>query len=483
MPKFGFVGPTYAHQSPNIAAERCINFYPEAVETGSAKTKLALIYTPGLKVFAQLPGMKNIRAEFTFNGRAFCVAEDGALQHLFEVLSSGAVLDRGTLGAAGATASLAANNANQLAVASAGRLFIFDLTANVMLPEVDTTTLAAVQGPVLGVGFSDSYFIVLLTGSRFQISALLDGTSWDPLDIAQVEAFPDALLSGIIDHREIILWGAKAMVVYYDSGNPLFPFETIPGSYSEAGIGAVLSPVKADQSVFWMEADERGNCIFRRLQGYTPARVSNHAVEAIWRTYATVADLETYSFSLDGHILIHLYFPTANASWRYDIATGLWHEPLALDGTAHRSRCHMFCFGKHLVGDPKSGTIYEMSPAYLDDAGTPIRRVRRGPQIYSEGQRIPIDKFQVDVETGLGPQPNLLDGQGNPRGPHMGFRYSSDGGHTWSQERTADCGKAGEFLKRVIFRRLGSPRSFIPEISMSDPIPWRIAEAYINNPD
>jgi hypothetical protein len=65
------------------------------------------------------------------------------------------------------------------------------------------------------------------------------------------------------------------------------------------------------------------------------------------------------------------------------------------------------------------------------------------------------------------------------RGPEIILKWSNDGGKTWSDGRALDCGQAGETLTRVIARRLGSARDRVYEISMTDPIPWRIIDAYL----
>jgi hypothetical protein len=144
---------------------------------------------------------------------------------------------------------------------------------------------------------------------------------------------------------------------------------------------------------------------------------------------------------------------------------------------AHLQRSHTFNFGVHLVGDRNSGKVYVMSQKYLDDNGTPIVRTRIGPTISDEGGQltVPINEFQVDFETGMGPQPPLTDGFGKPRDPYAMFSYSEDFGKTW-----IPCGQAGEFKTVAIDRRLGSWRSWTAKVTVSDPIPWRIVDAYVN---
>lgn len=67
-----------------------------------------------------------------------------------------------------------------------------------------------------------------------------------------------------------------------------------------------------------------------------------------------------------------------------------------------------------------------------------------------------------------------------PRDPQMYFSQSKDGGHTWSDPITMDCGQAGQFQKRVLVRRLGRARSWVPEVSTTDPVPWRIIDAFLD---
>jgi hypothetical protein len=250
--------------------------------------------------------------------------------------------------------------------------------------------------------------------------------------------------------------------------------------------------VRLDNSVFWLGADDRGAGIGWRAQGYSPARISNHAVEAAWAAYSTIADAIGYSYQDQGHSFWVLYFPSANKTWVYDVATQMWHERSFRAGgsavdTAHRSQCHVYAFGRHLVGDWGGGNAYQMAVpqvngsgwSFVTDFGNAIRRVRRAPHISMEQQWTFHHEMQVDVEAGLGPQPPLLDGAGNQRDPQLVLRWSDDGGKTWSNERVMNCGQAGAFKTRAIARRLGRSRDRIYEVSVSDPIPWRIVDAYL----
>jgi len=461
----------------NADCQKTENWYVEVMENPEAKSGMVLYPTPGLKVFATLPDSP-VRGEAYINGRFFAIG--GA--KLCEVTAGGAVTVLGNVVSDGLPAYIAVGQ-GMLAIVSAGHLYALVLGTNAF-SEIDTTTGVALQGRVSQVGYSDGYFIALLANSdKFQISALLDATSWDPLDIAQVSVFPDNVVGMVVDHREIWALGQKATVPYANTGNPLFPYDVIPGSYIEQGIIAQASIAKLDNSIFALGGDERGAGVAWRAQGYLPARISNHAVENAWQGYAAISDAIGFSYQDQGHSFYVLQFPTPSKTWAYDVATGMWHERSSMVGgipQAWLPQCHAYAFGMHLVGDRLSGNIYQMSIAFNDEAGINIRRVRRAPHVSTEQQWIRHNALQLDVEPGLGPQPPLLDGNGQFRDPVMMLRWSDDGGHTWSNERQLACGQAGQFKKRVIQRRLGRSRDRVYEISTTDAIPWRIVDAYLD---
>ncbi len=65
------------------------------------------------------------------------------------------------------------------------------------------------------------------------------------------------------------------------------------------------------------------------------------------------------------------------------------------------------------------------------------------------------------------------------RGPLITLKWSNDGGFTFTGGQQRDCGQAGDRLKRVMWNWLGRARDRVYEISVSDPVPWRIINAYL----
>lgn len=65
------------------------------------------------------------------------------------------------------------------------------------------------------------------------------------------------------------------------------------------------------------------------------------------------------------------------------------------------------------------------------------------------------------------------------RDPQLMIQWSDDGGHTWSNVHTVNCGQVGNYTTRAVLRRLGRSRDRVYRITASDPVPWRIADAYL----
>ena len=476
----GFVGPSYRSQSVNADCQMTMNWYPEQIESGDGASPIVLYPTPGLKLFCDLSNgvAPTTRGLFSINGRQF-----GACGVEFSEMSSAGVKTvQGNILNDTSLCSFA-SSPQQLLFSSAGTAYVFDLVANTL----NALPANTFSGPVSLVGYSDGFFLALIADTgKFYVSSVLNATDWTTNGAGLVSIFPDTVISMLVDHREIWFFSATKTAVYFNSGGA-FPFTPVPGGFIEQGTAAKLSPARLDNTIFWLGSDDRGKGIVWRASGYTPQRVSNHAVEFAIQSYKQISDATGFAYQDQGHNFYVLYFPTADKTWCYDVNTQLWHERGYWQSnigqfSAARYRCHNFnpTFGKHLVGDWKTGKVYDMSINYLDDAGNAIRRVRRAPHVAKDRNWVFHKELEPYFETGLGPQPPLLDGDGNPRDPQAMLRFSNDAGHTWSNELVRDCGQAGQFKKRAMFRRLGRARDRVYEISVTDPIPWRLVDAFID---
>jgi hypothetical protein len=257
------------------------------------------------------------------------------------------------------------------------------------------------------VGYLDGYFVFNEPNSqRFWVTSLNDGTAIDPLDFASAEGNPDNVVSLMVDHREVWLFGSNTVEVWYNAGLADFPLARIEGAFMETGCLAPYSVAKLDNSVFWLGSDARGNGIVYRNQGYNAQRVSTHAIEWQIQQYNVLNDAIGYSYQQDGHSFYVLVFPAAQATWVFDVSTGAWHERAFWDGVRfrrHRSNCQANFAGQVVVGDWEDGRIYAFDPeVYQDDESTQrwLRSWRALPTGQNNLKRTAHHMLQLDCESG-----------------------------------------------------------------------------------
>ena len=373
----GFVGSSGTVRSINVGAERTVNWFVQQ-PPGTPKATAWLVPTPGLAPFAVLGGGRAdgpVRALFAQDGRAFAVGGAG----FYEVFASGQTVRHGFVDQDATPATISSNGSNghQLLITSGGENYIFDLNTNTL-----TLLVGGGTGPPTPTKmscFSDGYFIALKRDSNeFHISALYDGLLWDPLDVFQVSTVADQLVALVENHRDLWLLGTQTSSVWANTGDADTPYQPVPGVKIDMGCAAAFSAVRADNTLLWLGQSEHGDRVVWRANGYTPQRVSDHAVEYALSHAARIDDAVAFSYQEEGHTFYVLWVPdlanvrTWGTTWVYDVATGQWHEralwdTIALDWQPHLARNHAFGFGRHLVGDRLSPAIYAMRMGLASD--------------------------------------------------------------------------------------------------------------------
>lgn len=460
MTDFPFLGGSFNGSSPSFDAQRSINLYLEPGESGTSRSPAMLKGTPGLRLWLNLAGGR-VRGSIAFT-KTISIIVCGT--NVWKVLADKTAKLIGTVQDEGPVVSMASNGTIIMMVGGLAGYFI-DPTAETVTAISDEDFVGSTN-----VYFVDGYFVFnKIDTGQFQITALY-GSDIDGLDFATAEGSPDPLVSLIVDHREVWLLGTESTEVWINVGNPDFPFQRIQGAFLEVGCAAQFSVAKMDNSIFWLAQDERGVGTVQRAVGYSPARVSNHAVETAVGTYSRIDDAVAYTYTQDGHSFYVLSFPTAGATWVFDASTNLWHERAYRDPATgqlgrHRSNCQMNFAGLTLVGDWETGNVYALDPYTYTDNGQPIERIRICPHIVTDGNLVFHSSLELFMQTGVG----LATGQGSD--PQAMLSWSSDGGYTYGNELWAPIGKVGQRLSRVKWRRLGKARDRIYKVSVSDPIP------------
>ncbi len=404
---------------------KLVNAYAESSE-GDKADQFAVMAIPGLSIFATISGAATpVRGVHVMDTSLYAVV--GTELFLFNSAGVG-----GPIGVIGGTLPVQmADNGTQLAI-QGGAL-------NNQGYIVDTGTLytnIVNLPPVSGVAYMDGYFVwPVFESDQFIISALGDGLSYDPLDVATVEGDPDDIVGLVNLQRELQFFGSRTIEIWFNSGNADFPFERSPNAFIERGCWDRDSIVKIDNSVQFVGDD----LIVYRLNGYQPVRISNHAIEF---KIGSASWYRSFTYTQEGAKFYVLN--TDVGCWAYEMSTGAWAERKSLGYDNYRVSCAVVAYGGTVMGDGYVGKLYRPSlDVFTEDGDTiPVEIVL--PGIQTNRQQSTCYSLELQCETGVGnaddPDPQIL------------LSWSKDGGRTFSNEVSRSLGAVGEYLTRPIWR-------------------------------
>ena len=372
-----------------------VNLFPEVVPEGG-KQPAFLQRAPGLLRRANI-GTGPIRGLWTHGNYLYVVSGNTFYQidKSFVATAKGAV--------AGTSLVSMADNGTQIFIAAGQPSYVYNTATGAFTAITDPDFRGASV-----VGYLDGYFIFIEPNSqRLWVTALLDGTSIDPLDFASAEGDPDNIVSMIVDHREVWLFGSNSTEVWYNAGLSDFPLVRIQGAYNEIGCAARYSVAKMNNQIYWLGKDARGQGIVYVANGYQGQRVSTHAVEWQIQQYGDLSNAVGFTYQQDGHMFYVLTFPSASRTWVYDAATGAWHERAGWNRqwTRYRPQTQEFYNNENLVGDYENGNIYALDLAVFDYNGEDqrwLRSWRALPTGQNNLNRTAQHSLQLDCETGVG---------------------------------------------------------------------------------
>lgn len=418
---------------------KLVNAFAEKAD-GDKRADFAVMAVPGLVAFANLPE-EPVRGTHVMGGLAYAVSGSG----LYSILSDGSYQRLGTIQGDGVVRM--ADNGSQLGIAADGVGYVWTGSALVTPADLPAVT---------DIAYIDGYFLWSLRDSaQVAYSAINNGTVYDGLDIISAEGSPDGIVGIIANHRELLIFGGNSIEIFYNSGGADNAFERQGNAFIERGAFDRDSICKVDNSVHFM-GDDR---IIYRLDGYSPVRISTHAIEYHMGD-ATFA--RAFSYTQEGHKFYCLTIDSG--TFCYDMATGAWHERRSWGRTGYRAGSSITVYGKTLLGDNASGKIYYPDLDVNTEDGAIIKVEIDLPTLEASRQRVTMYQFEAYFETGVG----LNDGQGSD--PQIMLRYSDDGGRTWSNEIWRSLGRIGEYRTRAIWRSLGQFRQRQMHLEITDPV-------------
>lgn len=442
------VGGAYTDETRPYDQQECLNYLPEFAETQQARSPGILRGVPGLTLLGTT-GTDPIRGVRNVEGQLFVVAGNT----LYEIATDGTPTSRGTITGTGRVSMTHNQQSNgyQLVIVNGPEGFVYNTGSSTLTQITDTDF----KGSIV-CDFINGYVTHIEPLRRFWFhSDLADALSYLSTDEYEAESAPDRLVAQLVDHSEVWMFGERTVEIFINTAAEDATFERQSGTIIEQGCAARFSPAKIDNSVLWLGNDG----IVYRAEGYTPLRVSTHAVEQDIAN-ANWADAFALVWSDRGHKVYYLTFPNGK-TWGYDVSTQLWHRRASNGLDIWRAQHLVFWNGQWVAGDGFNGNLYTLDWGNYTENGQPLVAVRRTPYANDGQNRLFMACLELLMDTGF----TTLNGDES-----VWLRYSDDGGKTYSNYRKRMLGDVHQYGQRIRFLRLGTFRNRVFEIMVSSPV-------------
>lgn len=465
-----------AYQSRSIIsnAQVCKNLYPESNPKETNPPVPVTHYPrPGKRSLAIPPIQGMGRGTYRATNGDLYVVVDDVLYFVSDTFVFTAI---GNVGHGTSVISMADNGEDV-----GDQIVVVDGSANGWIITMSTKAFAPIvdgTGTFVGanrVDYLQGYFLFNAPGTPYWYISLPNSVTFNALDVASKASYADNIKTLGVRQREVWLIGDLTTEPWYLSGAADFPFEAIASTFVSYGCIATYSMMSIDVSLFWLSQDLKGQGIVVKSDGYNAKRISTHAIEQEFQSYADLSDAVAGSFQIFGHTFYVLSFPTADKTWAYDLATEQWAQWTWVDdeGDEHRDRCPFYAHAYDLVigQDWETGILYEIDPDTYQDGNFPIFCRRGFPHILNEMNRITHRSLTADIQCGT-----TTD---NDADPQLGMRYSDDRGQSWSDPIYQPFGKIGQYLVSPQWQRLGMARDRVYEFFWSENIRTALNGAYL----
>jgi hypothetical protein len=287
----------------------------------------------------------------------------------------------------------------------------------------------------------DGYFLFTY-GDGTIVASDLNSLTINSLSNAKAESDPDGLLRGIVSGSIFYAMGPNSIEAWQDAGTQPFPLARahvlnlgLIGPWAVAGGQGGWS-----EGLFFVASDRT----VRSLKGFDQTVISTGPVE---RSLATVEDATTIRAMVyvAGEMKV-VSISAPGFTWEYNVTTQQWHERMSFGSTAWRADQSVWAFGKWLVGDRLSASVFSVDEE--------ARREGTDPLIWTVDS-LPVKQFPSQMVVGQADFDFVVGQAAIGVQPVVSVSWSDDGGARWSTPVQRSIGKQGEYRALVRVNQCG----------------------------
>lgn len=457
----------YSSESLPISAQRCINWYPNIVQTQGLSQE-TLFGIPGIRQLVTTGLLEQNRGIHVMAGILYFV-NGNSLYRLNRTVGPPEAFDFTSLGTitGDGPVSMADNGVQLMILVPGGLGSIWVQNTLTFTPDINAVDpdFTASGAPQLVV-FINSFFVCNTEDKKFISCTPNNGLDWIATDFGTAEADPDIIRAPFVFKNILYMLGSETIqafrVVPAGAG---FPFASVVDFIIPKGIFSPFSIVNANNSFMFIGGGVNESPAVWLFTGNGVEKISTTAIDNLLNgfTDAEIAGVIGVSYAEKGAYFAGFSLPDRDIY--YDTISGRWHERNTfVDGqlTGWRVGFMATAYGRVIVGDSIDGRIGELdSTLYTEYGDTIFRRIRIQP-LTNMGNNIFVKAMELTMESGVG---DFVT-----RDPQIRRRIS-DNAKTYGNETTRDIGRQGEFEKRAVWRREGRVPNFrVYEFTMTDPV-------------
>lgn len=449
--------------------QRCIGWYPSYAEN-EALSQAAIFGTPGTDLItAATTSTETGRGYHVINKVAYAVngttlyridrAYDASNNEVFTAVAIDTIPGSGFV-------SMDDNGTELCIVVPKTSGYIYNVSTSTFTQITDAGFTA--NGKSEMVVFVDGYF-VHFSGKNIFHSDILNGLSYNSLDVGSAQADPDDIVAIIVYKNQLMALGSETIEVFRNAFKFPFTFQRISGYFVPIGCFSKFSAIEFNQQFAFIGGATREKAAVYWGSGQSFQRISTTSIEQkIQKASDTeIEDAFTWTYSEDGAVFLGVV--VADNCFVYDADASrlaqkhIWHErrstrtELANKQVRWRPNHMVAAYGKILVNDAHNGNFGSISLDTFDEYGVFIKRTLSTKPLTNQGENIFIDEVELTMESGVTTDTDNV------------IKLSwSDDNQVYVDPLAADIGVSGNYTLRQFWRRLGhSPRFRTFEISYS----------------
>jgi len=211
-----------------------------------------------------------------------------------------------------------------------------------------------------------------------------------------------------------------------------------------------------------------------KTSGERPTVVSTFSIDYRLNRLKNPSNCDSFIWTENGQTFAVFNFRTDNLSLVYIVNNQTFFDLKYLNDTAYFGQSFMFFQNKKLLTSALNGFVYELSEDFLDNDGTPIKRLRITDNFRVAGYKnIQGNYLELYFQQGVG-----LVGRSDPNGAHYVYGadpqvylyISYDGGQTFSEPMRQTIGLSGRRMTTTRFEGLGYSKDWTFKLEIMAPV-------------